>query len=103
MYPVTDPKAQGGGEGRGRGIDPIFLDLDTGRSAPRPGHYTPGKDPVSIVQETGWAPGPAWTCAKNLVPTRIFIRSLLLSQIQSPDLPAISQSLYQLSYPGPFI
>jgi hypothetical protein len=31
---------------------------------PRP-HFTPGKDPVPIVQEAGWAPGPVWT-AKNL-------------------------------------
>ena len=31
---------------------------------PRPLH--PGKDPVPMVQETGWAPGPVWTGAKNL-------------------------------------
>ena len=32
--------------------------LDAGGwSAPRPGHFTPGKDPVPIVQEAGWAPG----------------------------------------------
>ena len=28
--------------------------------------FTPGKDPVPIVQEAGWAPGPVWTGAKNL-------------------------------------
>ena len=33
---------------------------------------TPGKDPVPIVQGAGWAPGPVWTGAKNLVPTGIF-------------------------------
>jgi hypothetical protein len=38
---------------------------------------TPGKDTVSIVQEAGWAPGPAWTGAENLAPTGI----------QSPDRP----------------
>ena len=27
---------------------------------------TPGKDPVPIVQEAGWAPGPVWTGAENL-------------------------------------
>jgi hypothetical protein len=43
-----------------------------GWSAPRPGRFTPGKDPVPIVQGAGWAPGPAWTCAKNLGPTGIF-------------------------------
>jgi len=35
---------------------------------PRP-LFTPGKDPVPIVQEAGWAPGPVWTGAENLVPT----------------------------------
>ena len=29
---------------------------------------TPGKDPVPIVQETGWAPGPVWAGAENLTP-----------------------------------
>jgi hypothetical protein len=43
-----------------------------GWSAPRPGRFTPGKDPVPIVQEAGWAPGPVLTCAKNLAPTGIF-------------------------------
>jgi hypothetical protein len=61
-----------------------------GWSAPRPGRFTPGKHPVPIVQEAGWAPGPVWTCAKNLAPTGI----------RSPDRPARSQSLYQLSYPA---
>jgi hypothetical protein len=40
-------------------------------SASRPGHFTPGKDPVPIAQEAGWAPGPVWTGAENLVPTGI--------------------------------
>jgi hypothetical protein len=46
------------------------LEVD-GWSAPRPGRFTPGKDPVRIVQEAGWALGPVWTCAKNLAPTGI--------------------------------
>jgi hypothetical protein len=29
-----------------------------GWSAPCPGRFTPGKDPVPIVQEAGWASGP---------------------------------------------
>jgi hypothetical protein len=49
-----------------------------------------GKDPVPIVQEAGWAPGPASTCAKNLFPTGI----------RSPDRPVRNQSLYRLSYPA---
>ena len=32
--------------------------LDGSGSTPRPGRFTPGKDPVPIVQEAGWAPGP---------------------------------------------
>ena len=51
---------------------------------------TPGKEPVPVVQEAGWAPGPVWTSAENLVPTGI----------RSPDRPALSQSLYRLSYPA---
>jgi hypothetical protein len=57
-------------------------------SAPRPGRFTPGKDPVPIVQEAGWVPGPVWTDAENLASTGI----------RSPDRPARSQSLYRLSY-----
>jgi hypothetical protein len=43
-----------------------------GWSVPRPGRFTPGKDPVPIVQEAGLAPGLFWTCAKNLAPTGVF-------------------------------
>jgi len=32
---------------------------------PRP-IFTPGKEPVPIVQEAGWAPAPVWTGAENL-------------------------------------
>jgi len=56
---------------------------------PRP-LFTPGKEPVPIVQEAGWAPGPVWTGAENLASTGI----------RSPDSPARSQSLYRLSYPA---
>jgi len=35
--------------------------------APRLSRFTPGKDPLPIEQEAGWAPGPVWTgCAKKL-------------------------------------
>jgi len=33
-------------------------------STPRP-HFTPGKDPVPIVQEAGWASGPVWKGGKS--------------------------------------
>jgi len=49
----------------GRGIALLFHDRGTRRgcvvsSTPWP-HFTPGKDPVPILQEAGWAPGPVWT------------------------------------------
>jgi len=50
----------------------------------------PGKDPVPTLQEAGWAPGPVWTGAENLVPHRDSI-------LNRPDR---SQSLYRLSYPA---
>ena len=56
---------------------------------PRP-LFTPGKDPVPIVQEAGWAQEPVWTGADNLAPIGI----------RSPDRPARSQSLYRLRYPA---
>ena len=28
-------------------------------------HFTPGKDPVPILQEVGWAPEPVWTGGKS--------------------------------------
>jgi hypothetical protein len=37
-----------------------------------PDAFTPRKGPVPIVQEAGWAPGPVWTCAKNVASTGIF-------------------------------
>ena len=57
-------------------------------ATPRP-HFTPGKDPVPILQEARWAPGPVWTGEKSR-PHRDSI----------PDRPAPSQSLYWLSYPA---
>jgi len=76
----------------GRGIALLFHDRCTRRwvvsSTPRP-HFTPGKDPVPILQEAGWAPGPVWTGGKSR-PHRDSI----------PERPARSQSLYRLSYPA---
>ena len=55
--------------GCGRGIALLFHDRGTRRgwvvsSTPRP-HFTSGKDPVPILQEAGWAPGPVWTGGKS--------------------------------------
>jgi hypothetical protein len=43
-----------------------------------------GKDPVIIIEEAGWAPGPAWTEVENLDPAGFL----------SSDLPDCIQSLY---------
>jgi hypothetical protein len=49
------------------------------------------REPVPILQELGWAPGPVWKDEENLVP----------QWDSTPDRPAHSQSLYRLRYPGP--
>jgi len=36
-------------------------------NATTPAALSPGKGPVRIVQEAGWAPGAVWTGAGNLV------------------------------------
>ena len=59
-------------------------------STPRP-HITPGKDPVPVLQEAGWAPGQVWMGGKSR-PHRDSI----------PDRPARNQSLYRLSCPAHF-
>ena len=77
----------------GRGIALLFHDRGTRRawlvSSMRWPHFTPGKDPVPILQEAGWAPGPVWMGRKSR-PHRDLI----------PDRPPRSQSLYWLSYPA---
>ena len=55
-------------------------------STPRP-LFTPGKEPVPILQEAGWAPGPVLKGGKS----RPHGDSI-------PDRTACSQSLYRLSY-----
>ena len=62
-----------------------------GCSTSRLGRFTPGKDPIPLVEEAGWTPEPLWKDAENVAPTGI----------RSPDFPAHSESLYRLSYPGP--
>jgi len=76
----------------GRGIALFLHDCGTRRgwvvsSTPRP-HFTPGKDPVPILQEAGWARGPVWTGGKSRPHTDSI-----------PDRPDRTQSLYRLSYP----
>jgi len=60
-------------------------------SAARPGRtLPPGKDPVPILQEAGWAPGPVWTGGKSR-PHRDSI----------PDRPARSSVAIPTELPGP--
>jgi hypothetical protein len=71
----------------GRGIALLFHNHGTRKgwvfSSTLQPYFTPGKDPVHIVQETGWVPGP---------------ENLASAGIRSPDRPARSQSLYRMSY-----
>jgi len=80
-------------QGVGRCVALLFHDRGTRRgwvvsSTARP-HFTPGKDPVPILQEAGWAPGPVWTGGKSRPHWSLI-----------PDRPACTQSLYRLSYPA---
>ena len=61
----------------------------SGQQQSRP-HFTPGKDPVPILQEAGWAPGPVWGGGKS-PPRRDSI----------PDLPVRSSVVIPLELPGP--
>ena len=58
-------------------------------ATPRP-NFPWERDPVVILQQAGWAPGPVWTDAENLAHTGI----------RYPGRPAHKESLYRLSYPG---
>ena len=60
-------------------------------STPRP-HFIPGKDPVPILQEAGWAPVPVWT-GGNSRPPRDSI----------PDRPARSSVAILTELPGPLM
>jgi len=77
----------------GRGIALLFHDRGTKRgwvvsSTPRT-DFTPGKDPIPIVQQARWTPAPVWTGGKS----RPYRDSI-------PDRPAHSQSLYRRNYPA---
>jgi len=54
-----------------------------------PAACTPGKEPVPVLREAGWASGPVWTGGKSR-----------LHRDSIPDRPARTQSLYRLSYPA---
>ena len=68
----------------------FFLELrrQMGKGGQRhsPAALPRGRVPVPILEEDGWAPGPAWTGGENLGPTGI----------RSPDRLARSESLHRL-------
>jgi len=57
---------------------------------PRPGHFTPGKDPVLIVQKASWVRRDGLDGYGKSRPHRN----------STPDRLAGSESLYRLNYPG---
>ena len=66
----------------GRGIAVSFFNLGARYGqVPRPDRCNPVKDPVTFVQEAGWALGQVWTSAQNLASTGI----------RSPDSPSHSE------------
>ena len=64
-----------------------------GWSTPRPGRLTPGKNRYPLYRRLGGPQGRSVRVRKISPPTGI----------RSSDLPARSESLYRLSYPGPFL
>jgi hypothetical protein len=89
-YPVTGPVvAQMGVEVQLYSSKTSALEGMSGKQH-APAALYPGKEPVPILQEVGWAPGPVWMSEKT-APS---------SGIWSPDRPARSQWLYWLSYPA---
>ena len=79
----------------GRGIALLFHDRGTRRgwvvsSTPQL-HFTPGKDPVPILQEAGWAPRSVWTGRKShphrdLIPDHPVHSQLLTNWATRPTL-----------------
>jgi hypothetical protein len=65
-------KARGGGGADVRLYSSLNLGARWGGwSTPQLRRFTPGKDPILIAEEAGWAPGPVWKGAKNFAPTGI--------------------------------
>ena len=87
----------------GRGIALLFHDRGTRRgwvvSSTLRSHFTPGKDPVPVVKEAGWAPGPVWTGGKSRphrdsIPDRPACSSVALpTELPNPGRPGIGSSV----------
>jgi hypothetical protein len=61
-----------------------------------PAAFTPGKDPLPIVQEAGWAPEPIWIGAENLAPPGFLPRTFqpVASRYTDYAIPAHNNTLY---------
>jgi len=65
--------------------------MEVGVQRHTPAALTPQNDQVSIVQDTGWAPGLVWTGSESLLPFSGF----------DPRTVQPVASLYRLSHPSP--
>ena len=93
LHPITGHK---GPEGEHRDSTTLSLTLaldGEGGQRHRPSALTLGKTRCLLCRRLSGPPRSAWTDAKNLNSTGI----------QSPDRPARSKWLYQLSYSGPHV
>jgi len=84
-----------------KGITLLFHDRVTRRgwvvsNTPRP-YFTSGKDPVPILQEAGWVPGPGLTSEKSLphrdsMPDRPARTSVaILTELRGPQISEMAQ------------
>jgi hypothetical protein len=67
-----------------------------------PAAFTPGKDPVPIVQEVGWALEPVWMGAENLAPPGFDLRTFqpVTSRYTDYAIPATNRNEYQEYFLG---
>ena len=88
----VEGKCKGKGKGKGKIRPTTGHEVADGmsRQCHAPAALSPGKTRYPLCRRLG-GPRPVWTGAENLAPTGI----------RSPDHLASSESLYQLSYPGP--
>jgi hypothetical protein len=56
--------------------------MEVGDKGHAPAALSRERNPATIAQEVGWAPGPVWTGAENLASTGI----------RSPDRPNVTQT-----------
>jgi len=89
----------------GRGIALLFHDRGHWKGVSgqqhAPPHFTPGKDPVPIVQVGGWAPGPVWTGGKSHPHQEFFLNIYCTFKHMLRNFIIISASCFGSSFPIP--